>query len=72
MNFHEAQFVAAFANSHEGGVPQPRADVVETFPGFYAVDIRSLSVIFNGSTRRTEIESERVYNRTGAARVLGY
>ena len=72
MNFQEAQAVAAFANAHEGGVLQPRADVVETFPGFYAVDIRSLSVIFSGSTRRTEIDSDRVYSRTGAARVLGY
>jgi hypothetical protein len=72
MNLQEAQEVARFANSHDGGVPQPRADVVEPRPGHYAVDIRSLTVVMSGSNRWTEIDSDRVYSRAAAARILGY
>ncbi len=72
MTKTEADAVARFANLHDGGVPQPRADVVEYAPGDYAVDIRSLSVVTSGAHRRTEIDTDRVLSRRGAACVLGY
>ena len=74
MTRDEAESVAAFANTHDGGVPMPRADAVEVpgRPGHWAVDIRSLTLVMSGSQRHTEIDSDRVYSRQGAARVLGY
>jgi len=72
MTKTEAAEVAKFANMHDGGVPQPRAEVVEFAPGDYAVDIRSLSIVTSGARRWTEIDTDRAFSRRSAARILGY
>lgn len=74
MTQDEAESVARWVNTHEGGVPMPRAEAVQVpdRPGYWAVDIRSLTLVMSGSERHTEIDSDRVYSQQGAARVLGY
>lgn len=70
MTLDEAQDVARIANSTDGGVPQPRADVVELRPRKYAVDVRSLTIVMSGSRRWAEVDSQRVYSRPQAIRLI--
>lgn len=73
FTLQQAQDAAAFANAHDGGVPQPRAEVVEcNVPGRYAVKVRSLTLCMSGGKRWTEVEADTVYTRQGLAAVLGY
>lgn len=73
LTHQEAINIAAFANSHDGGVPQPRAEVFAlNTPDRYGVRIRSLSIVISGSNRWTEIDTDLVYSRRGALNVLGY
>lgn len=72
LSFDEAAQLAAWVNTHNGGVPQPRATVAEPVPGRFAVDILSLSLVTWGGGSRHEIDAERVYSRQRAAQVLGY
>lgn len=70
MTLDEAQEVALIANSTEGGVPQPRADVVELCSRKYAVDVRSLTIVMSGSRRWAEVETARIYSRPQAIRLI--
>jgi hypothetical protein len=73
MTLDEATNVAAFANSHDGGVTQPRAEVFAlNIPKRYGVHIRSLTLVTSGNKRWTEVDTDLVYSRRGALNVLGY
>lgn len=73
LTHQQATDLAAWANTHDGGVPQPRADVVPTStPNRFAVNIRSLSLVSSGSKRWTQIDTDTVYSQHGARHVLGY
>lgn len=73
LTLQDATALAAWANTHDGGVDMPRADVVPTsIPDRFAVEIRSLSVVTSGSHRWTEVDTETAYSQRGAARILGY
>ena len=69
----DATALAAWVNTHDGGVDMPRADVVPTsIPDRFGVAIRSLSIVTSGSRRWTQIDTDTAYSQSGAARILNY